>query len=414
MLRSGARSDAKPVPTFAERALEPEVHPRVEPEGGLRRKTLCRIDAQQIIPQRGASPMTFARAMRQEGAMKVAVRCAVAAAIALFGVPSIAQTGDKVKVATPGIASDIGFFIADKKGYFRDEGLNVEMTRIDVSPQMTAPLGMGQLDVGAGTVAVNFYNAVARNIGLRVVADKGSIRPGYGFSGLLVRKDHVESGRFRGFRDLKGMKIAVGTFGSSNSSAVNEALKLGGLTWGDATMVEINFPQQLSAYANKAIDASMTNEPTATRAVQERLDVRFAGHDEIYPGQQTAVVLYSELFARQRPQVALKFMRAYIRAVREYNDALADGRIAGPNAEEVIAILTEYTFIKDPKVHRQITPAAIDPDGRLGLASLRNDLAFFKEQRLVHDPGMTVERIIDASFAEQAVRELGPYQPRGK
>jgi NitT/TauT family transport system substrate-binding protein len=91
-------------------------------------------------------------------------------------------------------------------------------------------------------------------------------------------------------------------------------------------------------------------------------------------------------------------MRAYIRAVLEYNDALENGRIAGPNADEVISILTQYTFIKDPSVHRQITPAAIDPDGRLGLASLRNDLAYFKEQR----------------FAEQAAKELGPYRPRGK
>ena len=162
--------------------------------------------------------------------MKAVVLWTVAAAVLLPAVPSTAQV-EKVKAATPGIASDIGFFIADKKGYFRDESLDVELTRIDVSPQMTAPLGMGQLDVGAGTVAVNIYNAVSRNIGLRVVADKGSIRPGYGFSGLLVRKDHIDSGRFKGFKDLKGMKIAVGTFGSSNSSAVNEALKKGGLTW---------------------------------------------------------------------------------------------------------------------------------------------------------------------------------------
>jgi NitT/TauT family transport system substrate-binding protein len=344
------------------------------------------------------------------------VRVAVlgTAALALCATPSLAQSGDKVRVATPGIASDIGFFIADKKGYFRDEGLDVEMTRIETSPQMTAPLGMGQLDVGAGTVAVNIYNAVTRNIGLRVVADKGSIRPNYGFSGLLVRKDHVESGRFKSFQDLKGMKIAVGTFGSSNASAVNEALKKGGLSWGDASMVEINFPQHLAAYANKAIDAGMTNEPTATRAVQEGVAVRVAGNDEIYPGQQTAVVLYSERFARERPTVALKFMRAYIRAVRDYNDALENGRIAGSNADEVIAILTEYTFIKDPNVHRRITPAAIDPDGRLGLPSLRNDLTFFKERRLIQDPAVTVENIIDTSFAEQAVGSLGPYRPRGR
>src|SRR5258705_253328 len=87
-------------------------------------------------------------------------------------------------------------------------------------------------------------------------------------------------------------KVKVGTLGSSNSSAVNEALKLGSLTWNDATMVEINFPQHLAAYANKAIDASMTNEPTVTRAVQEGLAARVAGNDVIYPGQQTAVVLY--------------------------------------------------------------------------------------------------------------------------
>src|SRR5262249_48196400 len=201
------------------------------------------------------------------------------------------------------------------------------------------------------------------------------------------------SGRFKGFADLKGMTIAVANFGTGNSSAANEALKKGGLAWGDARMVEINFPQHLTAHANKAIDASMTNEPTATRAVQQGVAVRFAGNDDIYPGQQTAVVLYSEAFARDRPQIALKFMRAYIRAAREYNDALEGGRIAGPNADEVIAILTEYTFIKDANVHRQISPPGIDPDGRLGLASLRNDLAFFREQRLLQDPAITVERI---------------------
>jgi NitT/TauT family transport system substrate-binding protein len=266
----------------------------------------------------------------------------------------------------------------------------------------------------SGTVAAGLYNAVERDIALRAVADKGSMRPGYGFSGLLVRKDLVDSGRFKSFKDLKGMKIAVGTFGSANSSAVNEALKRGGLKWSDANMVELQFPQHLPAYANKAIDASMTNEPTATRAVQEGLAVRVAGNDEIYPGQQTAVVLYSEIFARERPQAALKFMRAYIRAVREYNDALQGGRIAGPNADEIVSILTQYTFIKDASVHRQITPAAIDPDGRLGLDSLRNDLVFYKEQRLIADPGMTVEKIIDTSFAEQAAKALGPYQPHGK
>jgi NitT/TauT family transport system substrate-binding protein len=338
-------------------------------------------------------------------------------AVALLGLldlSSRAQTGNVIRVASAGIASDIGFFLAHKKGYFRAEGLEVELTTLNNSPQMIAPLGMGQLDVGAGTVAASLYNAVSRNIAIRAVADKGSMRPGYGFSGLLVRKDLVESGRFRSFKDLKGMKIAVGTFGSANASAVNEALKRGSLTWADASMVALTFPQHLAAYANKAIDASMTNEPTASEAVKEGLAVRIAGNDEIYPNQQTAVVLYADTFTRARPRLALKFMRAYVKAVREYNDALKDGKLAGANADEVINVLTEYTFIKDPKIHREITPAAIDPDGRMSLEGLRNDLQFFKEQKLIDDPGVTVERIIDTSFVTAAVNELGPYVPRGR
>ena len=263
------------------------------------------------------------------------------------------------------------------------------------------------------TVAASLYNAVAQNIAIRAVADKGSMRKGYGFTGLLVRKDLIDSGRYKTYADLKGMKLAVGTFGSANASAMNEALKKGGLKWSDAaSIVALVFPQHIVAYQNKAIDASMTNEPTSTTVVQNGLAVRVAGNDEIYPSQQTAVVLYSENFARQKPQIAHKFMRAYVRAVRDYNDALKDGHIAGPKAEEVIATLTEHTFIKDAAIHRSITPAAIDPDGRMNLDGLRNDLAFFKEQKLLQDPNITVERIIDTSFVEQAVKELGPYNPR--
>jgi len=54
-----------------------------------------------------------------------------------------------------------------------------------------------------------------------------------------------------------------------------------------------------------------------------------------------------------------------MKAARFYNDALKDGHIAGPNADEVVKILTEYSFIKDPAVHRAIISQAVDPDGKL-------------------------------------------------
>jgi NitT/TauT family transport system substrate-binding protein len=45
---------------------------------------------------------------------------------------------------------------------------------------------------------VGLYNAVRRGVGLKVVADKVHYGPGYGFASLLVRKDLIENGKFKG------------------------------------------------------------------------------------------------------------------------------------------------------------------------------------------------------------------------
>ena len=261
-------------------------------------------------------------------------RCRLAVGLALLAVAAAqsgarAQGANAVSAAYVGTVSDIGFYLAERKGYFRAEGLDVTLTQIDLTNKMVPMLGTGDLDVGSGTVAVGIYNAVSRGVAVRVVADKGSVKAGYGYEGLLVRKDLVDSGRYKDFADLKGMKMAVASFGSGNSSGANQALKRGGLRFSDADFVTLPFPQHLVAFANKAIDASMTNEPTITLAVEKGVAVKIAGNDTIYPQQQTAIVLYSEKFAKTRPDVARKFMRAYIRAVRDYNDALVNVEACG-------------------------------------------------------------------------------------
>jgi len=61
----------------------------------------------------------------------------------------------------------------------------------------------------------------------------------------------------------------------------------------------------------------------ATQAVDTGAGVRFASTEEVYPGDQISEVFFGEKFATQRKDVALRFMKAYIRALRAYNDVLA-------------------------------------------------------------------------------------------
>lgn len=324
-----------------------------------------------------------------------------------------AQAADELTMLRVGItsaSSDVVFFIADKKGYFKQEGLAVKFTPFDSAAKMVAPLGAGHLDIGGGSASAGLYNAVLRGIDIKIVADKGSTPPGYGFQPLLVRKDLVESGRYKSLKDLKGMKIAGSAPGSASTSTLNEALKSVNLAPDDVKRVFMAFPQHVMALQNKAVDAALTTEPSATRAVQSGAAVRVMGDDVIYPNHQLAVVFYAGAFIKSDPESAKRFMRAYLRAARDYNAGLKDGKIAGPNAPEVISILTEYTSIKDPAVYRAITPQGISPDGKVHEASLKNDLQYFKDEGLVKGT-VSVEQVLDHSFVDAALKDLGPYKP---
>ncbi len=324
-----------------------------------------------------------------------------------------AQAGATVRVGITSSSSDAGFFIADKKGYFKQEGINVKFITFDSAAKMVAPLGVGHLDVGGGSSSAGLFNAAARGISIKIVADKGSSPPGHGYAPLLVRKELVDSGRVKGFADMKGLTVASSGAGTSPTVMLNEALKKGGLSYSDVKYVTMGFPQHVLALQNKAIDASLTTEPSATVAVNSGAAVRFAGNDEFYPYHQVAVVLYGGGFIKDNPEVARKFMRAYVRSVRDYNDALKDGKLAGPKADEIIAILTEFTNIKDPNVYRTIVTPGNNPDGKVNEASLKKDFQFYKEQGLI-EGNVSVEQVVDNSFAEAAVKELGAYTPRAK
>jgi NitT/TauT family transport system substrate-binding protein len=316
----------------------------------------------------------------------------------------------QVRIGIARTMSDVGYYVADAMGYFRDEGIEVTMTPFNSAAQMMAPLGIGDLDVGGGTVSAGFYNSIGRGINTKIVADQSSMKPGYGYSSLMVRKDLVDSGRYKTIADLKGMKVAIGAPGTGTASALNETLKMGGLKYSDVEVVYLGFPEHLPAFLNKGIDAALSNEPTMTLEIEQGAAVRIVGNDVSYPDQQTAVVFYSERFIKSRHEVAERFMRAYIRGVRLYNDALQDGRLAGPAADKIIPILTKYTSTKDEAMFRRIIPSAVNPNGEVNIAGLKRDLAFFRELGLIEAKDASADGVVDGSFVKAAVAQLGPYK----
>jgi NitT/TauT family transport system substrate-binding protein len=316
-----------------------------------------------------------------------------------------------VSVAISNSSSDVPIYIAEKKGYFAEEGLAVTTIPFDSGTKMMAPMGAGDLDVGSGSATAGLYNAVARGISIKIVSGNGNAPPGYGHNILLVRKDLVDSGRFKTPADLKGMKIAVTSPGASSTSTLNEELKKFGLKFSDIEPIYLGYPDHVLALANGRVDAGLTAEPAATQAVNAGSAVRITSDDVIDPYHEASVLLMSGVFTQKHPDGAKRFMRAFMKAVRFYNGALKDGMLRGPNADEVVAILTEFTPIKDPNVYRSISPQGSDPNGHLNVTSLEKDFEFYKSQGWI-EGDITVAQAVDTSFVDAAVKELGPYKPQ--
>lgn len=330
-----------------------------------------------------------------------------AGTFALMG-QSPAQTMKVVKVGTTNLSSDIGLFLADKRGYFKDERLKVELIPFDAGAKMVAPLGAGDLDAGAGAASAGLYNAVNRGLKLKMVADKGTNVAGYSYKALMVRKDLIESGAFKSLADLKGKKVAVIANGAADESVMNQALKKAGLKDDDIEKVFLPFPQHLTAFTNKAIDASISAEPSITAMVRNNVAVRFVGIDDFYPIQQTAMLLINGKFAEDRKTVTA-FLKAYLRGVRDYATSLKDGKIAGPGAEAMIKDIAEMTGIKDASLLHQMVPVFIDPDGQVNRASIETDLAYFKSRGLVASD-ISAEGVVDMSFVNELKPVLGPFK----
>lgn len=327
--------------------------------------------------------------------------------------PARAQSSlDVVQVGSLLSVSDAGLLIADRKGYFRDVGISVNFHTFDSAALMVAPLGTGQLDAGGGAPSAGLYNAIARGINLKIVADRSRSAPGgYGLLPLVVRKDLVQSGRYKTFADLKGMKFGEPAKGTATIATIVKLLAKGGLKYSDVEHVFLGFPAQVAAFANGGLDATLALEPWGTQAVRSGVGIKIAGDDTWYPNQEIAVQIYSADFATKRADVAKRFMIAYVRALRLYNDALKGGHLAGPAADEVIAILGTDIKVSDPSIFHEMAASAVDPNGHLERGSLLYDYGVLKEEGLLTGD-VSLDTVLDLSFVENANRVLGPYRAR--
>jgi len=309
----------------------------------------------------------------------------------LLQLPSMVRAqSDTVKLGDLAAISNAAVYIAIEKGFFKEQGINTEITNFDSAAKQVPALVVGELEVSVGSASAGLFNAVAEKAPFRIVADKGQAREGYGFSLLAVRKDLVDSGQVKTFKDLKGKKIAVLAKGNIQHYLVGKMAEEVGLTINDVELTFLGAPNQVTAFETKAIDAAYAVEPWVARFAERGVAVRFRTPDQVkgLGPVQVGVIIYSGKFINERRAVAQRWMNGYLKAAELFHKN-------GVKDPSIAAILEKYTKVP-AKVIQTAIPPYQDPNGRPLRDNLADQAQWFVNNGMQQK--ISIDNALDLSF----------------
>ena len=219
---------------------------------------------------------------------------------------------DKVKIGYNPISYDLPFFVAQEKGYFREQGLDVDPVLFATSNLMAEALIAGRIDV-ITSVSVAVLLGVEQNdpgkFKVFMIHVSSSSRPA---DYILVKKN----ASIKSIEDLRGRKIGVHP-GSTMLTYAKLALKQFLDPNHDIDIVQLPNQLQIQALVTGQVDALFAYEPVASISLSEGLaDVLLAAPKNLImdPMPSGAYAFSSKLY-EDNPEITKKIQTAMEKAV---------------------------------------------------------------------------------------------------
>jgi len=313
----------------------------------------------------------------------------------------------KIAMANSASTSLVGIYIALERGYFREEGLDVEFINSITPADQIAQLATGRLQIGFGGPEPGLFNAIGRGIDIKLIAPLAGYDRGNAAVAFVVRKDLIDSGRYKEFKDLKGMNVAMIT-PTSAQYYFHLLLRKGGLDISDVNPVYMGYPDMAVAMASKRIDAAEVAEPTVSRIEAAGIGKIILPLGSLTPGIRPLSLLVSPIFAKENPEAVRRFIVAFTRGKLDFWHAFMKKDRPDDQAD-VIRALTKYTPLSDPNVYREIFArhgvVEVDPYATVDRQSLDDSQRYYLKQgtQLQY---VEVSKIVDDSYLRFALDRL--------
>lgn len=321
------------------------------------------------------------------------------AAAAAPMIPAPAFAGTTMKVGALRFTSHSASFVAFERGYFADEGLDVEFVFFQAAQPMAVAIASQDVD----------YAVTAISGGLISLAEKGAAKV---IGGALSEEAGID-----------GQKILASV--AAFEAGLTDPSKLDGKTYG-MTQAGSSFHYMGSKIAAKegvsvkfkplnkvgAIIGALKSGQIDAWSIVPHIAKGLAGAGKVkiignvadyIPNYQVTTVFTSAKNATEERARTEAFLRAFSRGADDFNAALVD-KSAGADAEmEMVNLVHKYVYADRPieKAEKSIRNGAmrINAGAALNKASVMDQLDWFKAEGLVKD-SITYETLVDDSYVK--------------
>lgn len=244
------------------------------------------------------------------------------ALVGIVGVSDAAAASLEHASVKIGVGSKIGLFflptlVAEHLGYYKDEGLEVEIVDLGSGGKALQALVGGSVDVTSGAYD-HTVQLAAKNVHLQAFVLQSRL------ADYAVGVVKAKAAGYRSLRDLKGMRIGVSSPGAGSDMFLKLVLTKAGVDPNDVSLVNVGLSSSAVAAIRKGeLDAIANNDPVMT-LLEESGEVTIVadartheGSKTYYGGDYPTAALFAHAdFIRTNPKTVQALTNGTVRALK--------------------------------------------------------------------------------------------------
>ena len=320
-----------------------------------------------------------------------------AAALPMLGSPAFANT--KLSVGALRFTSHAASFVAFERGYFAEEGLDVEFKFFEAAQPMAVAIASGDADYAVTAISGGLIS-LAEKGATKVIG--GALSEEAGIDGqMILASDAAFQAGLTSPDMLDGKSFAITQAGSSFHYMGAKIAAKEGATLSYKPLQKVG--AIIGALKSGQVDA-WTIVPHIAKPLSASGAVHTIGKVADYlPDYQVTTVFTSAANAANERAKTEAFLRAFSKGAADFNAALVDKTAGDDAAEAMVQLIHKYVYTdrEYAKAKPSIVNGAmrINANAALNMASVNDQLDWFKSEGLVK-PEITTETLVDSSYAE--------------